>query len=127
MMLKRLFFTLIMLIVPTLYVMPAYAVDINPVCKDIPNTAVCVDAKAGQTSNPLFGSDGILTKAVSILGYIVGVAAVIVLMVAGIRFAIKGSNPQEALKERNTIIYAVVGIIVAVLAQAIVQLILVRL
>lgn len=104
------------------------AVDItSDACKDIQNSAVCIDAKQGQNNNPIYGKEGIVTKLVSLLGFVVGVLAVIVLIVSGIRFAINGSNPQEVTKARNGVIYAVVGIFVAVLAQGIVQFILIKL
>jgi len=106
----------------------AFAVDVTgDACANIPDSAVCLDAAQGQTDNPLFGENGVLTSAISILSLVLGVIAVIVLIVAGIRFATSGGNPQSVGNVRNTIIYALVGIAVAALAQALVQLVLSKL
>lgn len=71
--------------------------------------------------NPLFGDDGILTKIVTILSILVGIGAVIGIMLGGLKFITSGSNPQEVSKAREIIIYAVVGLFVAALAQVIVR------
>lgn len=125
---RRIFATILMFLCLALPVMPAYAVDVtSEACQGISDSAVCKEAQQGQNSNPLFGPEGILTSAVSLLGFVVGVLSVIVLIVAGIRFAINGSNAQEITTARNTVIYAVVGILVAILAQGVVQFILKKL
>ena len=101
------------------------AVDITgDACSTIPDSAVCKDAAQGQTDNPLFGENGVLTSAVGILSLVLGVIAVIVLIVAGIRFATSQGNAQSVGSVRNTVIYACIGIVVAALAQALVQLVL---
>ena len=105
----------------------ALAVDIvTPVCTNngISDSAVCKDAKDGQTKNPLFGPDGVLTKVISVLSIVTAIIAVIIIIIAGIRFVLSGGDPQKVASARNTIIYAAVGLAVAALAQALVQLIL---
>ncbi|NBU34353.1 hypothetical protein EB118_12885 [bacterium] len=128
-MIKKLLVSLAVLLAPLAFGFPAYAVDITTqACKDISDSAICKDATSGQSgSNPLFGKEGILTTAVSLLSFLVGVIAVIILIIAGIRFAIHGDNPQEVTKNRNAIIYAAIGIFLAVAAQGIVQFVLTRL
>lgn len=125
----RLFVALSMLVV-FMFPVATLAVPINSeACKDV-TSAVCSDSQSAErnpSSSPLVGKDGIITKVVSLLGFVVGLLAVIMLIVSGIRFAINGSNPQEVNKARNGVIYAIVGIFVAILAQGIVQFILVKL
>ncbi len=105
-----------------------HAVDVtSQACNGISDSAVCKDANDGQTNNPLFGSDGVLTKAISIISIVAGVIAVIILIVSGIRFATSQGNAQTVSTVRSTVIYAIVGLVVAVLAQALVQLVLGRL
>lgn len=127
-MLKRILLTIAVLLAPLALAMPAYAVSVtDEACSEISTSAICKEAQAGKNTNPLFGPEGVLTTAVSIMSFVVGVAAVITLIIAGIRFSVNGSNPQEITKARNTIIYASVGIIIAVLAQGIVKFILEKL
>lgn len=113
-----------------LWIAPAavLAVDITtPACQGISDSTVCKEATQGQTTNPLFGEQGVLTSVINILSLVLGIIAVIVLMVAGIRFALSQGDGQKVASVRGTIIYACVGIAVAALAQALVQLVLSKL
>ncbi len=102
----------------------AQAVDVlAPVCngnystKDAPQ--VCKDNNTNG-SNPIVGPNGILTKFVKILSYFVAVAAIFVIIVAGIKFIISSGDPQGVKSAKDTIIYAVIGLGVAAIAQALV-------
>lgn len=106
----------------------AYAVDItNKACEGVSDSAVCKDAAAGKTDNPLFGANGALTKVISIISLILGIIAIIILVVSGIRFALSQGDPSKVNVIRNTITYAIVGVVVAALAQALVNLVLKKL
>lgn len=61
-----------------------------------------------------------IQKIINILLFIIGIIAVIVIVIAGIQYATSGGNAEQSSKAKNAIIYAVVGIIVAVMAYAIV-------
>ncbi len=109
----------------------ALAVDIiTPVCdgqNGVNNSSVCKDNSTNSSSNPLFGTNGVLTRAISIISIVVGVVAIIVILIAAIRFMNAQSNPQTINLARNQIIYALVGIVVAGMAQAIVAFVLKKL
>jgi hypothetical protein len=105
-----------------------YAVEIlEPVCgtNSAANPDICNDEITDDT-NPIVGPEGIITKAVGILSIIIGVVAVIVLIWSGLRFILSQGDSGKISTARSQIIYAVVGIVVAGLAQAIVQLVLKR-
>lgn len=53
--------------------------------------------------------------------FIVGVAAVIMIVVAGLRLVTANGDANTVSQAKNTIIYAIIGIIVAALAYAIVN------
>jgi hypothetical protein len=53
--------------------------------------------------------------------FIVGAIAVLMLIIGAIRFAISGGDPEAAKGARNTILYAVIAIVVAIMAFAIVN------
>lgn len=80
----------------------------------------------GET-NPFFGGDGIVTIVVERLGLIVGVASVIMIIVGALRYITSQGQPQSAAAARSTVIYAAIGIVVALLAQALVGFVLNRL
>ncbi len=56
--------------------------------------------------------------------FAIGVVAVIMLIVGGFRYIFSGGNSQNVNAAKDTILYAVIGIVVALLAYAIVQFIL---
>lgn len=49
-----------------------------------------------------------------------GALSVLFIVIAGLRFITAQGNPQETSKAKNTIIYALVGLLVALIAEAIV-------
>lgn len=61
------------------------------------------------------------TAVVNILSIIIGVVSVIMLIIAGFRFITANGDANAISSARNTIIYAIVGLVIAVLAQAIVH------
>jgi Type IV secretion system pilin len=100
---------------------PVYAVDtFDEVCKQprAQDSTVCKGKELGG-KNPLFGPDGVITAVIEIVSIIVGIAAVIVIILGGLKFITSGSNPQEVTKARETILYAIVGLAIAALAQII--------
>jgi len=70
---------------------------------------------AGATSTDL---PSVINSAINVLLFIVGVAAVVMLIVGGIRYIASGGDQTAVAGAKNTIIYSIVGIIVAVLAYA---------
>lgn len=91
--------------------------------------AICndIDAGSGADANPIYGKDGVLTRAISVLSILTGIIAVIVMVIAGIKMSISQGDSGKISSARSQIIYAIVGVAVAVVAQGIVQLVLNRL
>lgn len=50
--------------------------------------------------------------------------SVLMLVISGLRFITAQGNPQETAKARNTIVYAVIGLVISVSAEAIVAFVL---
>jgi hypothetical protein len=80
-------------------------------------SAVCV-SKTGQ--DPLTGTDGLLVKITSIVAFVAGAAAIIVIIVGSIKFITSGGDSNRISNARNTILYALVGLVVIVFAQTLV-------
>jgi len=89
------------------------------------------DAKGGvgevDTGLPSSGVSGILQNITSALLFLIGAVSVIMIIIGGIRFIFSQGDPQAAASARQTVIYSVVGVIVAVLAWAIVNYVLIKL
>ena len=77
-------------------------------------------------ADPITGSGGTLAKATKLISYLSGIAAIILLVVAGIQYATSQGDPSKIGAAKNTVIYALVGLFVVVLAQSIVVFVLNR-
>lgn len=81
-------------------------------------STLCSDISS--TKNPLYGPDGVITKAGTIFSILTGIIATFILILAGLKYINSGGDPSKTASAKNSIIYASVGIVVAVMAQAIV-------
>lgn len=52
---------------------------------------------------------------------VVGIAAVIMLIIGGLMYIFSGGNPEQTKRAKDTILYAIIGIIIAILSYAIVN------
>jgi cytochrome bd-type quinol oxidase subunit 2 len=68
----------------------------------------------------------ILTLVVNIFSLIVGIVAVIMIIVGGLRYITSGGESSNVSTAKNTIIYAIVGLVVVALAQFIVHFVLAK-
>jgi cytochrome bd-type quinol oxidase subunit 2 len=65
-----------------------------------------------------------ITTIVNVFSVIVGVVAVIMIIVGGFRYITSGGDSNNISGAKNTIIYAIIGLIIVALAQFIVQFVL---
>lgn len=81
-----------------------------------------VDSARGndQPAN-LFGNAGIFSTITNTLLFILGAISVIMIIVGGLRYVISGGDSAAVSAAKNTILYAIVGVIVAILAYAIIN------
>lgn len=68
----------------------------------------------------------IVSRVVTILFTIIGILAVISIIIGGIRYATSNGDQAAIKSAKNTILYAVVGLVVAMLAFAIVNFVVAR-
>lgn len=78
-------------------------------------------AQGNDQASDLFGANGIFRTITNVLLYIIGAVAVIMLIIGAIRYVVSGGDSGAVTSAKNTILYAVVGIVVALLAYAIVN------
>lgn len=83
------------------------------------NSSVC---KAGDTDNVF----NVIKRVVEILLYVTGTVSVIMIIVGGIRYVTSAGDSNGVAGAKNTIIYAVVGLVVSSMAYAIVNFVLTR-
>jgi hypothetical protein len=106
----------------TMTAAPAMAATANCTIDDnapLQSGASC--AQANGTSNNLFAQGGVFQVAANTLIFLVGAVAVIFLIIGGLRYVISNGDPKAVEAAKNTILYAIVGIVVAVISFALVQ------
>ena len=69
----------------------------------------------------LFGSNGIFKTITNVLLFVIGAISVIMLIIGGIRYTVSNGDTAAVTSAKNTILYAVIGIVVAILAYALVN------
>lgn len=62
-----------------------------------------------------------ISAALTIAFSITGAIALLIITLAGFKYITTQGNPQEVAKAKNAIIYALVGLVISILAVAIVQ------
>ncbi|MGH7157202.1 MAG: pilin, partial [Candidatus Saccharimonadales bacterium] len=65
--------------------------------------------------------DNIVHTVVNLLSAVVGIVAVIMIIVGGLRYITSGGNDTSVTSAKNTILYAIIGLVVVALAQIIVR------
>jgi hypothetical protein len=68
--------------------------------------------------------NNVITDIVNIFSVIVGIVSVIMIIYGGFRYVTSGGESGNVSSAKNTIIYAVIGLVVVALAQFIVQFVL---
>lgn len=91
---------------------------LNSIDSDSGGSSSCPDSAGSLTH--------LLSIVIQILSIVVGVAAVIMIIVGGLRFITSGGDSSNAASARNTILYAIIGLVIAVLAQVLVHFVLER-
>ncbi len=89
------------------------AAQASEVCKGVnPDTGVCTSG--GEVNK-------VIKTVINLLSWIVGVIAAIMIVIAGLSFATSGGDSEKTKKARSTITYALIGLVVVILAQVIVN------
>ncbi len=78
-------------------------------------------ARCDGCPRDLFGDTGVFKQVTNTILYIVGIIAVIMLIIGGIRYVISGGDSKKVTDAKNTILYAIIGLVIAFLAFAIVN------
>lgn len=77
-------------------------------------------SKTAEQQTSLFGAGSVFETVSRVLIFLVGAISVIMLIFGGIRYTVSGGDKTAVESAKNTIMYAIIGIIVALLAYAVV-------
>lgn len=106
-----------------------FAIDtLSTACNDSvtsANSSICQDKNQNQTidSNSIFGPNGVVGKAMQIVIYLTGIISVVMIMLGGFTYITGSGDPNTLSGAKKTILYAVIGVVVTIVAQGIVVLV----
>jgi len=93
------------------------AIDVFPVCRGGSNdTAVCKG-----TGDKV---DSFINTAINVTLYILGAISVVMIIIAGVMYTTSAGDAAAVAKAKSTLMYSIVGLVVAILAYAIVNFVL---
>lgn len=100
------------------------------VCSGVPvagdeGSSVCADK--ANTGDPLSGSDGLLLKIVGIVTFITGMASIIIIILGGLKYVTSNGDSNSINSAKNTILYAIIGLVVSLLSRGIIVFVINRL
>ena len=81
---------------------------------------------ASTTASGTTAINNIISTVINLFSVIVGVIAVIMIIYAGLRYITSGGDSAKITSAKNTIVYAIIGLIVVALAQFIVKFVLAK-
>jgi len=95
----------------------------DPICKD-PDATAAQREKAGcidiNVDLPKGNDSNLLPTLLGAAYAIIGVVAVVIIIVSGIQYITSAGEPEKVKRAKDTIVYTVVGLIIATLAATII-------
>ena len=81
-------------------------------------------ARAEGMPTELIGDNGVFSRLTNTILLVVGLISVIMLVYGGLRYILSGGDSKKVTDAKNTILYAIIGLIISLLAFAIVNFVL---
>lgn len=94
---------------------------------DAAKQEVCNGVTAGVPGADCSGTAGestisrVLNAVLGIISWIAGIAAIIMIVLAGLKYITSGGDSGSIASAKTSLIYALVGVVIVVLAQVLVQ------
>lgn len=86
----------------------------------LPGAGTDASARAAQQASQI-------AQVRSIVFGIIGAVSILIITIAGVQYILSQGDPQRTAKAKNTILYTVIGLVVAILATSIVSFVLTEL
>lgn len=84
------------------------------ICNGINGTPTCNASGANDPSK-------YIKNIINIILYVIGAIAVLMIVIGGLRYVISGGDSSQTKNAKDTILYAVIGLVIALMAYAIVN------
>lgn len=113
-----------LLTVPLVAAPAAYALSPQLAADSVGDACSGIGLAGGACTNNGSGISKVIKNIINILSIVVGVVAVVMIIVGGLRYITSGGETSKVAGAKNTIIYAIVGLIIVAMAQFIVHFVL---
>ena len=111
------------LVLSPFHATPAYAQNArNQVCEGVGSTSAGNTCGTGGTTT----INGVLRAVINVLSAVAGTVAVIMAITAGFKYITSQGDTGQIASAKNTLMYALVGVLVVALSQALVRFVLDR-
>jgi hypothetical protein len=96
------------------------AVNIFSVCDqaESANSAVCQDK---NRTIAISGGDSVLSRVVGILSLVIGFSGVLIMVWGGMNYIMANGDPQKVAWAKDTILFAAIGLVIAIFARLLVE------
>ena len=99
---------------------PVNAIVLSDNCPTGGSSSVCASANSKDDLG------AIIKQITDVMFFIVGALAVVMIIYSGIRYTTSAGNPAGVTAAKNSLMYSIVGLVVAILAYAIVNFVVTR-
>jgi len=89
-------------------------------------TDFCSNATADEKRTIVYGNNNIFVKIVQTIILLTAAISVVMIIIGGLRYIFSAGDPGSTKGAKDTILYAVVGLVVVIFAQVIVAFVLSR-
>ncbi|HUD81146.1 MAG TPA: pilin [Patescibacteria group bacterium] len=101
----------------------------DPFSQSTAQNEACQGIAVGSSTNPCSSDSGsslgkIISDIINILSLVLGAVAMVMIIIAGFKYVTSGGDTNGVASAKNTIIYAIIGIVVAALGQILVHFVL---
>jgi len=121
---KHLIVALFVVLSAGMVAMPAVAGAATPFKSDVCSGLTQIGGNCSENSSSTISN--VFKLIINILSIVVGFVAVVMIIVSGFKFITASGDSSSIASARSTIIYALVGLVIAVLAQVLVHFVLFR-
>lgn len=93
-------------------------------CGDFWSDPLALGAQCSQpngSGTTLFGQGGYFQRIANALIFVVGAVSVLMIILGGLRFVVSMGNAKAVTQARDTILYAVIGVVIAFVSFAVVN------
>ena len=109
------------------YIIPVLLIGVFALALVVPEVSALTLQEGAEAARcdgcpeDLFGNTGVFKQVTNTILYIVGIIAVIMLIIGGIKYVISGGDSKKVTDAKNTVLYAIIGLVICFLAFAIVN------